>query len=198
MTFLRSNLHHAPGRYRLFQQESATIRSLTIGLASEASNRRTRQECAKPIQSRFRHGLISAGLIETSFCCLEDNQHMLKQVFLGMTIVGWVSLPAHALSKEEAKRCKNIAEALPAEQAELDARKATLLRLKTEADEAGDAYEEAQKLSAFSDDYKRDAQAKRSEFDRKRAELAELNLKLQEQAADFNNRVSWFNRTCAK
>jgi len=129
---------------------------------------------------------------------VKENLEMLRRVVLGMLVVGALSLPANALSKDEAKRCQAIADSLPAEEAELSARKETLLRLKLEAEEAGDAYEEAQKLSALSDDYKREAQAKRAEFDRKRAELADLNLKLQEQAADFNNRVDWFNRTCAK
>lgn len=123
---------------------------------------------------------------------------MLRRVVSGMLVAGALSLSANAFSKDEAKRCQAIADSLPTEQAELTARKETLLRLKLEAEEAGDAYEEAQELSALSDDYKREAQAKRAEFDRKRAELADLNLKLQEQAADFNNRVDWFNRTCAK
>jgi len=123
---------------------------------------------------------------------------MLRRVVVGMLVVAAVSLPASALSKEEAKRCRSIADALPVEQAELDARNEALLRLKAEAEDAGEAFEEAQKLSALSDDYKRDAQAKRAEFDRKRAELAEFNLMLQEQASEFNKRVDWFNRTCAK
>lgn len=123
---------------------------------------------------------------------------MLRRVVLGMLVVGTCSLPTHAFSKDEAKRCQVIADSLPTEQAELSVRRDALLRLKVEAEEAGDFYEEAKKLSALSDDYKREAQARRAEFDRKRAELADLNLKLQEQAADFNSRVDWFNRTCAQ
>jgi len=122
---------------------------------------------------------------------------MLRTILAACLIAGPMATTAHAFSEDKAERCAQTAAALPEQQARLAERQETLLRLKAAAEAAGDAYEDAQELSALSADYRQEAQAKRVAFDRKRAEVAELNLQLQQQAEAFNNRVDWYNRTCA-
>ena len=105
---------------------------------------------------------------------------------------------ASALSTEDAKTCKTLAESFGPAKTALEAKLAERDGLATEAEAAGEAWENAENVRTLSQEAAAQADALRVVFDEKKAAFEVVEADLSERSQKLNADFARFNKLCVK
>ncbi|MEM1391426.1 MAG: hypothetical protein AAGG45_10120 [Pseudomonadota bacterium] len=110
-----------------------------------------------------------------------------------------LSIPtASALTNPEARQCNALGKSLKARQADAKAKAQMRESLLIEVEAAGDAWEEAEELRNFSNEYASKADTTKATYETLKANLLQEELLLQDLVGRMNQDVARYNRTCVK
>ncbi|MEM1035614.1 MAG: hypothetical protein AAGI14_02510 [Pseudomonadota bacterium] len=105
---------------------------------------------------------------------------------------------ASALTNAEVKQCNALGKSLKARQADAKTKAETREGLLEKVEVAGDAWEEAEGLRNFSDDYATKADLTKAEYETLKGELLREERSLQALVSRLNEDVAVYNGKCVK
>lgn len=110
-----------------------------------------------------------------------------------------IAIPsASALTNAEVKQCNALGKSLQARQADAKTKAETRESLLEKVEVAGDAWEEAEGLRNFSDDYATKADLTKAEYETLKGELLREERSLQALVSRLNEDVAVYNGKCVK
>ena len=110
-----------------------------------------------------------------------------------------LSVPsASALTNAEVRQCNALGKSLQARQADAKTKAETRESLLEKVEVAGDAWEEAEGLRNFSDDYATKADLTKAEYETLKGELLREERSLQALVSRLNEDVAVYNGKCVK
>lgn len=122
---------------------------------------------------------------------------MLKRFSASLFLIALLAAPAHALTQAQVEQCNAMAATFPAKQASIAEQTAARDALAERTELAGETWEAAEELRAFSAEHAATADEARQTWESLKADTMAVERALMADVRMLNNDVAQFNKRCA-